>query len=108
VTYSSGGGRSITTTDLHHGCTSSHSGTSAAAPIAAGILALVLEAKEEDTPVNSLQSLLQNVQKEHHDRVERQRTCVVCWEGRKASEVWHFGYLARIPEGLRPLPGHWA
>ena len=43
-TYSSGGGRSITTTDLHKRCTSSHSGTSAAAPIAAGILALVLEA----------------------------------------------------------------
>ena len=43
-TYSSGGGRSITTTDLHKGFTSSHGGTSAAAPIAAGILALVLEA----------------------------------------------------------------
>jgi len=46
VTYSSGSGRqrSITTVDLHNGCTSSHSGTSAAAPLAAGIFALVLEA----------------------------------------------------------------
>ncbi len=33
------------TTDLHNQCTRSHSGTSAAAPLAAGLLALVLEAK---------------------------------------------------------------
>jgi subtilase family serine protease len=32
-------------TDLHHGCTGSFTGTSAAAPLAAGIYALVLEAK---------------------------------------------------------------
>lgn len=31
--------------DLHHGCTEAHSGTSAAAPLASGILALVLQAK---------------------------------------------------------------
>jgi subtilisin-like proprotein convertase family protein len=48
-TFSSGSGRSITTTDLHGGCTSSHSGTSAAAPIGAGILALVLEARPDLT-----------------------------------------------------------
>ncbi len=60
VTYSSGSGteRSIVcccslfildslqvSVDLHHGCTEAHSGTSAAAPLAAGILALVLQAK---------------------------------------------------------------
>lgn len=33
------------TTDLHHGCTSTHTGTSASAPLAAGICALALEAK---------------------------------------------------------------
>jgi subtilisin family serine protease len=46
VTYSSGNGgsRSIAGTDIHHRCTTSHSGTSAAAPIGAGILALVLQA----------------------------------------------------------------
>eukprot|EP00038_Savillea_parva_P007732 m.172197 g.172197 ORF g.172197 m.172197 type:complete len:971 (+) comp13486_c0_seq1:235-3147(+) len=45
-TYSSGTGhqRSIATVDLHGGCTNQHSGTSAAAPLAAGIFALVLEA----------------------------------------------------------------
>lgn len=46
TTYSSGssGERKIITTDLHQGCTSSHTGTSASAPLAAGIIALVLEA----------------------------------------------------------------
>lgn len=33
------------TTDLHNQCTLSHSGTSASTPLAAGIFALVLEAK---------------------------------------------------------------
>ena len=32
-------------TDLHDQCTQSHTGTSASAPLAAGIFALVLEAK---------------------------------------------------------------
>ncbi|KAF5294709.1 hypothetical protein FQA39_LY00193 [Lamprigera yunnana] len=45
-TYSSGavGERQVVTTDLHHSCTSSHTGTSASAPLAAGICALALEA----------------------------------------------------------------
>merc|ERR550519_108603 len=46
TTYSSGssGEQKIVTTDLHNGCTSSHTGTSASAPLAAGIIALTLEA----------------------------------------------------------------
>ncbi|XP_046678962.1 furin-like protease 1 isoform X1 [Homalodisca vitripennis] len=46
TTYSSGssGERQVVTTDLHHMCTSSHTGTSASAPLAAGICALALEA----------------------------------------------------------------
>jgi len=46
TTYSSGssGERKVITTDLHNGCTSSHTGTSASAPMAAGVMALVLEA----------------------------------------------------------------
>lgn len=45
TTFSSGGGnmRKIVTTDLHGRCTDSHTGTSASAPLAAGILALALE-----------------------------------------------------------------
>lgn len=46
TTYSSGstGERKVVTTDLHHTCTSSHTGTSASAPLAAGIVALTLHA----------------------------------------------------------------
>lgn len=46
TTYSSGqqNEKQVITTDLHHMCTSSHTGTSASAPLAAGIAALVLEA----------------------------------------------------------------
>ncbi|CRL05005.1 CLUMA_CG018231, isoform A [Clunio marinus] len=46
TTYSSGqqNEKQVVTTDLHHMCTSSHTGTSASAPLAAGIAALVLEA----------------------------------------------------------------
>jgi hypothetical protein len=48
TTYSSGDTykeKQIVTTDLHNGCTQSHTGTSASAPLAAGICALALEAK---------------------------------------------------------------
>lgn len=46
TTYSSGAynEKQIITTDLHNQCTSSHTGTSASAPLAAGLVALLLEA----------------------------------------------------------------
>ncbi|KAM7539931.1 hypothetical protein Aperf_G00000040082 [Anoplocephala perfoliata] len=46
VTYSSGGQgeKGVVTTDLNHTCTDNHSGTSASAPLAAGICALTLSA----------------------------------------------------------------
>jgi len=46
TTYSSGssGERKVITTDLHNKCCSTHTGTSASAPMAAGVIALVLEA----------------------------------------------------------------
>ncbi|KAF7311443.1 PHOMO B domain-containing protein [Mycena kentingensis (nom. inval.)] len=48
--YSSGDGKSITTTDRgKNKCTSSHGGTSAAAPNAVGVFALALEARPELT-----------------------------------------------------------
>lgn len=49
--YSSGaaGEKMIVTTDLHHGCTILHTGTSASAPLAAGIVALALEANPDLT-----------------------------------------------------------
>ncbi|KAI8816037.1 peptidase S8/S53 domain-containing protein [Fimicolochytrium jonesii] len=47
VTYSGGHGLAITTTDAGPGapCTSSHSGTSAAAPLASGMIALMLSVR---------------------------------------------------------------
>lgn len=49
--YSSGatGEKMIVTTDLHHSCTNAHTGTSASAPLAAGIVALTLEANSRLT-----------------------------------------------------------
>ncbi|OAA71569.1 pheromone processing endoprotease KexB [Cordyceps fumosorosea ARSEF 2679] len=50
VTYSSGSGDSIHTTDVGtNKCTISHGGTSAAAPLAAGIFALVMQVRPELT-----------------------------------------------------------
>ncbi|KHJ97659.1 convertase P-domain protein [Oesophagostomum dentatum] len=39
----------IVTTELHHACTNTHNGTSASAPLAAGIVALTLEANPDLT-----------------------------------------------------------
>ncbi|KAL1882202.1 pheromone processing endoprotease [Diaporthe australafricana] len=48
VTYSSGSGDSIHTTDVgENSCTAAHGGTSAAAPLAAGLFALVLEIRPD-------------------------------------------------------------
>ncbi|KAG9011154.1 pheromone processing endoprotease [Tulasnella sp. JGI-2019a] len=50
VAYSSGGGRNIHTTDVgKRKCSSNHGGTSAAAPLAVGVIALALEARPELT-----------------------------------------------------------
>jgi len=49
VTYSSGGKAAITTTDVNKLCTNLHSGTSAAAPIAAGLAALLLSYRPDLT-----------------------------------------------------------
>ncbi|CAD5123129.1 DgyrCDS11503 [Dimorphilus gyrociliatus] len=51
TTYSSGGSgeKQIVTTDLRKGCTETHTGTSASAPLAAGIVALALQANSQLT-----------------------------------------------------------
>lgn len=51
ATYSSGAinEKQVVTTDLHHSCTVGHTGTSASAPLAAGICALALQANRELT-----------------------------------------------------------
>ncbi|KAI8889682.1 hypothetical protein K501DRAFT_136467, partial [Backusella circina FSU 941] len=47
VAYSSGKGSHIYTTDVSNKCTNDHGGTSAAAPLAAGVLALVLSVRPD-------------------------------------------------------------
>ncbi|AET40854.1 kexin KEX2 Ecym_6486 [Eremothecium cymbalariae DBVPG len=49
VTYSSGSGDYIHSTDIHGSCSHRHSGTSAAAPLAAGVYALVLQVNDKLT-----------------------------------------------------------
>lgn len=51
TTYSSGAinEKQMATTDLHNHCTTTHTGTSASAPLAAGIIAMVLEANNDLT-----------------------------------------------------------
>ncbi|GFS03269.1 proprotein convertase subtilisin/kexin type 5 [Elysia marginata] len=51
TTYSSGAinEKQMATTDLHNRCTTTHTGTSASAPLAAGIIAMVLEANNDLT-----------------------------------------------------------
>nr|AAB30556.1 Lfur2 [Lymnaea stagnalis] len=51
TTYSSGAynEKQIASTDLHEKCTTTHTGTSASAPLAAGIVALILEANNDLT-----------------------------------------------------------
>jgi kexin len=49
VTYSSGSGEFLHTTDVHNGCTGTHGGTSAAAPLVSGVMALALSVRPELT-----------------------------------------------------------
>lgn len=49
VAYSSGSGQHIVTTDTNNKCSSNHGGTSAAAPNAAGVFALVLQVRPDLT-----------------------------------------------------------
>ncbi|XP_006171829.1 proprotein convertase subtilisin/kexin type 4 [Tupaia chinensis] len=88
TTYSSGvaADPQIVTTDLHHQCTDKHTGTSASAPLAAGIIALALEANPFLT-WRDMQHLVVRASKPAQLQAEDWRTNGV---GRRVSH--HYGY----------------
>ncbi|XP_045058709.2 proprotein convertase subtilisin/kexin type 4 isoform X1 [Desmodus rotundus] len=75
TTYSSGivTDPQIVTTDLHHQCTDKHTGTSASAPLAAGIIALALEANPFLT-WRDMQHLVVRASRQAHLQAEDWRT----------------------------------
>ncbi|KAL2764134.1 proprotein convertase subtilisin/kexin type 4 isoform 2 precursor, partial [Daubentonia madagascariensis] len=88
TTYSSGVATDpqIVTTDLHHQCTDKHTGTSASAPLAAGIIALALEANPFLT-WRDMQHLVVRASRPAQLKAEDWRTNGV---GRQVSH--HYGY----------------
>ncbi|XP_067586374.1 proprotein convertase subtilisin/kexin type 4 [Pseudorca crassidens] len=88
TTYSSGiaANPQIVTTDLHHRCTDKHTGTSASAPLAAGMIALALEANPFLT-WRDMQHLVVRASRPAQLQAEDWRTNGV---GRQVSH--HYGY----------------
>ncbi|KFO07497.1 Proprotein convertase subtilisin/kexin type 4, partial [Balearica regulorum gibbericeps] len=96
----------IVTTDLHHRCTDKHTGTSASAPLAAGMIALALEANPALT-WRDLQHLTVRTSKPAHLQAE---DWAVNGVGRKVSH--HYGYglldagllveMAKVWTGTQP------
>nr|KAF6401997.1 proprotein convertase subtilisin/kexin type 4 [Rousettus aegyptiacus] len=88
TTYSSGivTDPQIVTTDLHHQCTDKHTGTSASAPLAAGMIALALEANPFLT-WRDMQHLVVRASRQAQLQAEDWRTNGV---GRQVSH--HYGY----------------
>ncbi|XP_053308752.1 proprotein convertase subtilisin/kexin type 4-like [Spea bombifrons] len=90
-TYSSGGGEEETfiTTDIRHRCTDQHSGTSAATPLAAGILALALEANPALT-WRDIQHIVVRASSPAHLMAD---DWVINGVGRKVSHFFGYGLL---------------
>lgn len=91
TTYSSGNQneKQIVTTDLRQKCTESHTGTSASAPLAAGIIALTLEANKNLT-WRDMQHLVVRTSKPAHLNANDWATNGV---GRKVSHSYGYGLL---------------
>lgn len=90
-TFSSGnaGEKQIVTTDLRQKCTDSHTGTSASAPLAAGIIALALEANMNLT-WRDMQHLVVRTSMPRHLSTGDWRTNGV---GRRVSHSYGYGLL---------------
>uniref|UniRef100_A0A8D2JB89 P/Homo B domain-containing protein n=1 Tax=Varanus komodoensis TaxID=61221 RepID=A0A8D2JB89_VARKO len=91
TTYSSGskGEQQIVTTDLHHSCTSRHTGTSASAPLVAGMIALALEANPKLT-WRDMQHLVVRASHPAHLQAD---DWAVNGVGRKVSHYYGYGLL---------------
>ncbi|KAF7239569.1 Furin [Varanus komodoensis] len=91
TTYSSGSQneKQIVTTDLRQKCTDSHTGTSASAPLAAGIIALALEANKNLT-WRDMQHLVVRSSEPAHLNANDWATNGV---GRKVSHSYGYGLL---------------
>ncbi|XP_052006866.1 furin (paired basic amino acid cleaving enzyme) a [Xyrauchen texanus] len=91
TTYSSGGlnEKQIITTDLRQKCTDSHTGTSASAPLAAGIIALALEANKNLT-WRDMQHLVVRTSNPAHLTTNDWKTNGV---GRRVSHSYGYGLL---------------
>ncbi|CAG0891106.1 unnamed protein product, partial [Darwinula stevensoni] len=103
TTYSSGSNteKQVVTTDLHHGCTTSHTGTSASAPLAAGICALVLQANPNLT-WRDMQHIVIRTAKQANLRADDWKTNGV---GRNVSHS--FGYGLMDAHGMVKLSRTW-
>ncbi|XP_019765188.1 furin-like protease 1 isoform X4 [Dendroctonus ponderosae] len=90
-TYSSGAGneRQVVTTDLRHACTSSHTGTSASAPLAAGICALALEANPNLTWRDMQHIVVRTARPQHLTATDWQ----VNGAGRNVSHSFGYGLM---------------
>ncbi|ODQ66121.1 hypothetical protein NADFUDRAFT_74391 [Nadsonia fulvescens var. elongata DSM 6958] len=89
VTYSSGSGENIYTTDMNNKCTNMHGGTSAAAPLAAGIFALVLQVRPDIT-WRDLQYLVVNSAVPIHEAEHGWQTTAY---GKKFSHTYGYGKI---------------
>uniref|UniRef100_A0A8C9VBJ2 Furin, paired basic amino acid cleaving enzyme n=2 Tax=Scleropages formosus TaxID=113540 RepID=A0A8C9VBJ2_SCLFO len=91
TTYSSGNinEKQIVTTDLRQRCTDSHTGTSASAPLAAGIIALALEANKNLT-WRDMQHLVVRTSNPAHLTTNDWKTNGV---GRRVSHSYGYGLL---------------
>ncbi|KAG7476278.1 hypothetical protein MATL_G00081180 [Megalops atlanticus] len=107
TTYSSGDTyhRKIVTTDLRQGCTDSHSGSSASAPIAAGIIALTLEANSLLTWRDIQHLIVRTAQRAHLIAPDWQTN----GGGYHVSHLYGFGLMdaeamVKQAEGWTPVP----
>ncbi|XP_010003627.1 PREDICTED: proprotein convertase subtilisin/kexin type 4 [Chaetura pelagica] len=79
----------IVTTDLHHGCTDKHMGSSASTPLATGIIALALEAN----PALSWRDLQHLVVRASSPGALRAEDWAVNGAGRRVSHYYGYGLL---------------